>query len=157
MDQWLASVVTALITAVAAIAGAWVQAGRTAKKVAETEALPLEHRLSLLEANQKHIKENMFNNEDRKCLQELKTQMQFLLNFYVKEAAGALKNPPHLRVVLDAMASTGYLALKDLSVPDKESLREYLNEQVEGPDDGRRQHARMLIGLLKLEDTCAQV
>lgn len=152
VDQWLASVLVALITALATIIVAGIQAGRTAKKAVKAESVEIEHRLTVLEQNQ-------FNKEDRDCLQELKTQMRFILNLYVKEAVIALKNPPQLRAMFLSIETGGYSVLKELSPTERVDLQDYLDEQLKSPSDEKRQHAKMLIGLLNLDqsikDACA--
>lgn len=147
----------ALFGAISAIIGSYYTSKKTTEKAVDNKAVELEHRITALETNQRHILDNMFNKNDRECLQSLKVQMGFLLDFYVKEAAAALKNPPSLDVLLTNIELNGMPTLESLDPVKKQELVSYLKKTINDKSKGRKQEkARMLLGIINTLDRTPQ-
>lgn len=152
----------ALITAAASIIGAIIAGIVTANKKAHDAAVALEKRLTRLEERQQGIVSNMFTKEDRACLQELKLKVEWFISFKQEEAAKALKNPPHLDVVLKMLETQSVgTVLEEVDEAKMREFTEFLEEKAEKDRSlYKREHARYLLKLIQFErkleqDACA--
>jgi hypothetical protein len=162
------SIILALITAGASITVAYLTSRATAKKASTKAvsdgAIKLENRLTKIETTLKTelkwIKDNMITREERACIVEVQTSLNWALTTMLGDAVSGLKNPPSLDLVFDKLEKEieqkgSYKAvfgvLDNLTVEQDEELTAYLEKTIKSDRSHiKRQRARMILGLKKL-------
>lgn len=150
ISEGLVSIIVALL----ALLGTIIIGISNQGKLSKDDAVKLEHRLTVIE-------QNIFTQEDRKCLTLLNERVDNLMTTFASMIPRNLKNPPgRLDAVLDTLSekadTSGWSAVVDfvkteLPEQDRIDLLEYLEDQSKSRSKQRRFWAGLYLGMLKLE------
>lgn len=146
--EGLASILVALL----ALLGTIVIGISNRGKLSKDDAIELERRLTIME-------QNLFTQEDRKCLTILNERVSNVMTTLATLIPKSLKNPGNLDGILDTLsekaAAGGWNCVVDFvtELPEKDrvDLLAYLDKQANSRSKQLRLWAGFYLGMLKLE------
>jgi hypothetical protein len=154
INSWMLTPETSgIIVALMALVGTIIVAISNQGKLSKSEAIKLEHRLTVVE-------QNLFSREDRDCLIKLNERVSNIMNTIATLVPKNLKNPKELNGILDKLsekADNGGWAevidfiAEEMTAEDRIDLLDYLEKQSKSRSKQRRFWAGLYLGMLKLE------
>jgi len=146
-------VLASILVALLALLGTTIIGISNRGKLSKDDAIELERRLTIME-------QNLFTQEDRKCLTILNERVSNMMTTLATLIPKSLKNPGNLDTVLDTLseraAAGGWGDVVDfvkteLPEKDRADLLEYLEKQANSSSKQLRLWAGLYLGMLKLE------